>query len=296
MKYIIRTPSFDITLGGVIALHRLCHLLRGRGEDAYLWPGTKPVYDANHPLRSFYRFVRYFFQNIFGDGFKTFSEFDTPIAKYSDLENAVVVYGEGVLGNPLLSKKIVRWFLHKPGFHTGKIAYGIDELYFYYQKVFDDSNINSSSDNSLTVVMLLDKIYKQRNYGERKGRCYAVRKGRLRSDIPNLENEVVIDELSHAQVAKIFNEVEYFISYDTETLYSVYAAMCGCKSIVVPEHGVTKEQWRPEERYRYGIAYGFDDIEYAIETKELLLERLEQEASLEDSMVENFIKKTKEFF
>ena len=75
-------------------------------------------------------------------------------------------------------------------------------------------------------------------------------------------------------MAEVFNRVRVCISYDAYTMYSAYAAMCGCLSIVVPEEGVSKEKWLPNPADRYGMAYGFDDLLHAEQTRQLVLPRL----------------------
>ena len=72
-------------------------------------------------------------------------------------------------------------------------------------------------------------------------------------------------------------------------MYSRYAALCGYKSIIVPEKGISKTQWRPDESLRYGLAYGFDDLQYAEDTKDLLVKSLEDEKDNEKQMVRNII-------
>ena len=226
---------------------------------------------------------------ILGYKYKTYDRFDTPIAKYSDLKDAVVVYAEIVNGNPLLSKRVVRWLLHKPGFHTGEVDYGSDELVFYYQKAFADDIHDIGDDRMLKITMILDDVYKNQNLPNRSGTCYIVRKGNKRADLPDLQGELVIDGLSHEEISTIFNQVEYCVSYDPYTMYSRYAALCGYKSIIVPEKGISKTQWRPNESLRYGLAYGFDDLQYAEDTKDLLVKSLEDEKDNEKQMVRNII-------
>jgi hypothetical protein len=81
-----------------------------------------------------------------------------------------------------------------------------------------------------------------------------------------------------------------------ETMYSIYAVLCGCKSVVVPLEGLTKEDWQPQKEYRYGIAYGFDDLPEAESTKDLLLPYLKAEESKTNMSVELFVKKCRTFF
>jgi hypothetical protein len=216
----------------------------------------------------------------------------TPEARYRDLYGAIVIYPEVVSGNPLGSKRVVRWLLHRPGFHSGKIDYGEDDLFFYYQSAFNDPKYNKDSDNVLRTVWVRNDIYTQKNHSSRSKTCYTLRKSKERDILHDLTDWVLIDGLSHEEISKIFNECKYFISYDLYTMYSVYAAMCGCISIVVPIDGLSKEAWIPEPERRYGIAYGEDDIEFAIRTRNLLLEQLDRQEATNLETVKLFIEKT----
>jgi hypothetical protein len=52
------------------------------------------------------------------------------------------------------------------------------------------------------------------------------------------------------------------------------AAACGCESIVVPDPGVTEEQCFPDVRARFGLAYGFENIEKSKFTRHLVKDYL----------------------
>lgn len=294
-KFIIFSPGFREDSGGIIALHTLCNLINAENRQAYLWPAGKPRYDKKIPFISIYKIVKYWVRRH-DKQYKTFKLFNTPMAKYSDLKDAIVVYPEITSGNPLLANNVVRWFLHKPGFHSGEVNYGAGELYFYYQEAFNDIKINPNPDNKLQVLMVLDDIYKQKNFGERKGTCYILRKGQNREMVHDTNESILIDGLSHEEIAKVFNSVEMCISYDLHTMYSSYAALCGCINVVVPEENLSKEEWRPEEERRYGVAYGFDDIEHAIETRSKVLPLLQKKVKESKESVRNFIVKCDDFF
>ena len=72
--------------------------------------------------------------------------------------------------------------------------------------------------------------------------------------------------------------------------------MCGCISIVIPEEGLDKDIWRSKNpALRYGVAYGEEDISYALETQSKVRPYLK---SLENEMIpqlKEFIKKTKNY-
>lgn len=294
-KFIIYTHGYDENSGGKIALHQLCNLLNKEGESAYLWPAKKPLFDPKHFFRSVRKTLTYMIKKS-RRKFETFEGFDTPIAMASDLVDAIVVYPEVVDGNPLLSNHVVRWFLHKPGFHTNQINYGDHELYFLYSTICTHKEVKTDPENILEVRQIRDDIYKQYNFGERSGSAYMMRKGAGKKIVHDLNNSILVDSLSHSEIAKVFNEVKYFFSYDPYTLYSRYAAVCGCISIIIPEENVSREEWEPTPELRYGLAYGFEDIEHAEATRELVLPYLKRQEEEVNTSIRMFINKCEEFF
>jgi hypothetical protein len=293
-RFIIYVPSFDENIGGNIALHRLCDLLNRQGETARLWPYI-PRVNPGGPLKSAVRTL-FNWRDSPLDGYRTCEGFQTPIADSDDLKDAIVVYPEIVNGNPLRAKHVVRWLLHKPGFHTGSFEFGAKDKFFFYQKAFDIPELNPDGDNLLRTVYLRDDIYRQTNFGPRQGTCHILRKGKNRPMAHPIENSILVDDFSHQEMADVFNRVERCISYDTYTMYSHFAALCGCDSIIVPEEGVSKEQWYPDPADRFGLAYGFDDVENARETRPLLLAHLKAQESQANSSVGRFVMKCQAYF
>lgn len=298
MKYTIVAPSFQADSGGRIALHYLCHLLNEAGHHAELFPrGRVPLRRSSGP-RDFAILARYFARRVKQREWRYATNFnwDTPVTWSPPSEETVVVYPEVVKGNPLGAKRVVRWFLHKPGHITGVADYGENELYFFYQKAFNDPVINPNSENLLRIAWHRDDVYCRTNFGARSGTCYMLRKGRGRPLVHDTRESLLVDGLTHEELAQVFNEKKYFISYDPYTMYSRFAAMCGCTSIVIPEEGVSKEQWRPEDELRFGIAYGFDDIPWALETLPALESFIKRDKERQRELISDFIAKTEGFF
>lgn len=297
MKFIIVTHGYDDNAGGIVVLHQLCDRLNNLGYEAYIWPFFKPVLDWNNPFKTIYFLFKYFRKSL-KYGFQKDPKLNTPTASYQDIQNAVIVYPEVVVGNPLKAQNVVRWLLHKPGFNNGgKVEFGIEDLFFYYDKSFDDVRYNKSPENHLHIVSQRSDVYRVINEsGIREGSCYLLRKGYKRERVHETMNSRLIDGLSHEETAQVFNEVKYCISYDTYTMYNVYAVMCGCIPIVIPEIGVSKEEWQPNEENRYGIAYGFDDIEYAVKTRPLMLQCIEKQERESNESVIRFVEKCKSYF
>lgn len=278
INFIVYAYRYHDDAGGIVVLHKLCHLLNKNGYKASLWPNYKPIFDKSKFMKSIFKFLKYFRKSIHRK-FATNKLWDTPISCYKDLqnENTVVIYAELVDGNPLNAKNVVRWLLHKPGFHSNKINYSKNELVFYYLKSYIDNLTNINMKNELYIANNREETYYDKKLDSREGTCYILRKGKDRQIIHNVKDSILIDGKSHQEIAEIFNRTKMCISYDTYTMYSVYAAMCGCISVVVPDKGILEEEWLPDSKKRYGLAYGFENIETSKQTQKLLLERMKDE-------------------
>ncbi len=295
-KFIIFAPAYNEQQGGALVLHYLCHYLNEIGYDAVIWHKNRPVTSNLFEFRQYAHYLKKEAKWAVNRVKRKSNSLNTPLARRKDLIGAIVIYGEKIKGNPLESTKVVRWFLHKPGYHTGELDYGDEELYFYYQPVFDDVSLTGRSNFPLFISVWLKDTFKQSRYAKREGTCYILRKGRDRKILHDLDSGIVIDNLTNSEIANVFNRCEYCISYDLYTFYSQYAAICGCKSIVVPEIGVGKLEWQPKMVLRYGIAYGEEDLMWAIETKEKLLDYLEQEEQRNISATRDFAEQSLQFF
>ena len=215
------------------------------------------------------------------------------------LREFVVVYPEIVFGNPLNAQRVVRWFLHNPGFHTGRLNYGKNELYFKCRPAIEDFYSSGSvvSKNILKVFHCPFEDYNLNDVSlDRKGTAYCLKKGKHKPVQHDLNGSVLIDGKSNSEIASIFKRVKTFISYDTYTAYSRFAVLCGCESIVIPDQGVSKEQWHPNPADRYGLAYGFSDVEAASETAHLVKEYLLAKESKSIENVKDAVIEINDFF
>jgi hypothetical protein len=293
VEFVIWAPSFDQASGGAIALHALCDRLRQAGYSAALWPTLKPAPRGNLRLPSLRSIVGYLIK-------RNFLKFDrgpfkSRIARLRDLKNAIVIYPEIVAGNPLMAKHVVRWFLHRPGFHNGKVDYGADDLFFFYHEHFNDPTLNSDLSNRLTITWVND-VYRDEGAKDRRGTCYLLRKGKGRRLQHDSGASTLIDGRGPEEISRIFNTTERLYSYDLYTFYNVYAAICGCIPVVVPEEGLSEEAWLPVEGDRYGLAYGEHRIPWAVSTRGALIERLRQVRAGEEDMIRTFAAKCRAHF
>jgi hypothetical protein len=296
-RFLIFAPAYNESSGGAIVLHRLCHLINEAGRSAHLMPMFSS-HEANFlNIGAVTEMVERERQGLLTYPYPTNPYFNTPVFldnlhSVRDDDEVVVVYPEVVFGNPLAASNVVRWFLHDPGFHTGKVYYAKNELYFRYSPYTADYIVPGSrtAQDYLYVGYFPFEWYNLDNVAaERKGTAYATR-GSQKPVTHDLADSVCINGLLHDEVARIFKSVKTFISYDSRTLYSHLAALCGCDSVVIPDEGVDEASWRPEVASRSGIAYGYDKLEQARATAPQVFDYLNEKQQASMASVQKFLR------
>lgn len=302
-KFIIFTPSYNERSGGIVVLHKLCHLLNELGYDAKIYPYYERfTFDKTNLFKALWQHSKIELKNLF-TGFKVNAKFNTPVIKprsnFNVDRDTVVIYPEIVLGNPLNAKNVVRWLLHQPGFHTGEVMYSPGELLFKFNSAIDDFEYPGSktSTHELKVIHYPLEHYNLENVADnRQGITYCLRKGKDKPKVRDHSNDTLIDHLSHKEVAKAFKSSKQFISYDTYTAYSIFAVLCGCESIVIPDEGVNENEWYPNDTDRYGISYGLSNVDSAKETAHLVLEHIKNEELKSIANVKTCLRDIEQFF
>jgi hypothetical protein len=264
--FIIYTYDYSPGVGGIKVMHKLCDLLNKNGYKSYLMP--------IHIREDFY----------------VCDDYDTPLITQEildDLDNAIVIYPEGIKHNPLNAKNIVRWILGPPR-NEDIITYSKSDLIYWYMDYYYIESLGYK-ENILQISEFHDNIFK--NIGnKRNGSCYSIRKANPKQLIhPNDSIFIPFNSAGDlTSLSELFNKTERFYCYDNYTFLHTQAAMCGCLSIVVPDGVKTKEEWlEGSPLHKYGIAYGEDDISRAIETLPLLFKEIENQ---KNKMVEQTIK------
>ncbi|PFG07914.1 hypothetical protein [Marinobacter sp. LV10MA510-1] len=298
MKFIIWTPTYRENSGGIIVLHKLASLLCELGYSAKIWPHTKPALIELKSFQGWFRLAKWI-KFTAGNIFKRRdirSPYKLELASSFDIKDSIVIYPEIVAGNPLGAGRVIRWLLNSPGVINATKEFGQSDLFFYYNKHFNDWKLNPHEERHLKVFELMSSVYQNVNYGERIGQCYMVRKGKNRKLNYHDCDAEKVDGLSHKELAIFFNSTKYFICYDLYTMYCRYAVMCGCIPIVVPQEGLSKYDWRPEVDLTYGVAYGWEDLKWALDTRKKLLDSLITMDSAGVESVKNFLVITREHY
>jgi len=210
-----------------------------------------------------------------------------------EIKNSLVIYCEGTHGNPLNAPHVVRWMLSPLGTNVTLergASFGKKELVYYF----------NSELKFMKKPELIGKIYKnlgllcinsvvKNNQIERNEKwCFTIRKSYIhKSPIKYIHPEDAAEITrgnTQSTYVQIFNQYTFFISYDPLTFLTIIAALCGCISIVHPIEGIGKKEWVKMTAlneyleyknldYFYGVAYGMEDIEWAIATLHLMKEQ-----------------------
>ncbi len=319
-KFVIVSPRQNC--GGAIVLHKLCDLLKQKGykakifysntvADSQLLKNTGFGNKIKFWTISIIKFLKDFIKIVLGKllskskfknkhflkgyGYVPIKSIKRKFIPHVD-KDTIVIYPEVCYGNFLNAKKIVRYFLFHNKYKNQENAFGKDDLFISYRKVFNDYKLNP--DCKIVYISNFDEeLYKQTNFKKREGNCYIIRKGSKRDDLPKDFDGPILDSLSEEDIVKAFNKYKYCICYDTQTFYSSIAAYCGCISVVIPEKGKGREDYVSDSG-GYGVAYGLNDkeIEFATNTKDLLINQLKGINEESEHEVNKFIMYCSDYF
>ena len=227
-----------------------------------------------------------------------------------DLNDTIVIYCEGVVGNPLNAPYIVRWMLSELGKNipTSYVdTWGKNELIYYFNS---EQKINNSFEKIGTIYKLLPIIYinpsiTNYNLKNRSNYCHTFRKSSYYTIINNIHPKDSFEiHRAHSQkdYIEIFNKYKYFVCYDPLSFLCIIAALCGCISIVYPIDGLTKKDWLQRTAVSeylklknidniYGIAYGDNpkELEYANSTLHMVKEQWDDIKKYQNNNIIQFI-------
>ena len=312
--FVIVTPEFNPNVGGVVALHQLAHELRLLGEAVQLWPFGFH-FDPDSPrahLRAAIRHRReiHGLRRIWPRRLRHAHAWQPPAGfdvcygfpgELGDRDERIVIYPEIVAGNPLQAKHRVRWLMHEPGYFFSRIDIDTADYFVRYSQGFNQFRFYGMKlrERSLNVAHIpACYLNPPEESKPREGLVYCVRKGHKNFQPELVQGGICLDDLDHVEVAAHFRRAKRFISFDTRCFLTQVAVLCGIEVVVVPEPGVTSEQWNDDKSRRYGVAWGFDEDElrFARETAPLCREQLLQRVANQSDEVRSFVADCKEVF
>lgn len=286
LDYVICAPTYNENNGGSLFLHRLAVRLQELGHSVRLAPQPRLSEPGRRArLKALVSPPR--FDAAPGAAIPW-------VRGKKAIGNAIVVYPEVVLGNPLGAQNVVRWLLNKPGLlHSFLPVPG--EMYFKAGDFSDDPALTGGA--PLLTAWRVNPVYADPGEVRRSGTCYMIRKGADRDIVHDLRGSIRLDGKSHAEIADTFRRTETFYCYDEMTMYAQYAAVCGCLSIVIPKYFASHDDYVATRKIaRFGVSYGFDHVAHARATRHLVAGLLEEMARESDATIDRFVELTQRRF
>ena len=184
-----------------------------------------------------------------------------------DKRQPIVIYPEIVKGNPLEASKIARYYLNRPGFFTGTNYVNLNEFNFAYTSSM--LNGYAEADHILYLPLIDTNLFCPPKMPEKRvsGKvCYYLGRKRDAKRTSGLIKQDSIEitlkyPKNKNELVKIFQECEYFISYQDSSL-CLEAALCGCIAIILPDKNVESPLAQNETKM-YGMAWGDSPDEIA---------------------------------
>jgi hypothetical protein len=299
MPIVVWAGDFDENSGGQIVLHVLAYRLKELGQDVYI--ANESTIEPWGIVRGAVQRIKYWNRARLarkrkqppprGRDLLCHQTMPIPTLRHLPKEPFVAVYPEIVDGNPFGAPHVVRWLLHRAGFHNNAARFTQGEVTFFYQAAFAEGTVEVDQKRHLQVRWLRTDIYRDEMLPERSGSCRMVRKGTGTFSPGLAEGDAapLLDGMTHAQIAAIFNRCDRFYCHDPYTMYLYYAALCGCIPIVVPQPGLDAKSWRDGFELKQGVAYGEDELDFARATREGLLADMAAATEIEIASVVQFL-------
>jgi hypothetical protein len=252
--------------GGLTALKKLVEMLSDRGHTVY----------------------------VLHENFMTKNSTLISNVKELDMDKVIVIYPEIVTGNPYGGKHVVRWILY----HTKnqEMTWSDTDVYFYYNDFFK----TKKNKERLTLNCYEFRLDQLKDLGlERDGYCHVFRPDKSPNDY-KIGIKYDSEDLFHGflrngwdWLINKFNTKEYFLTYDDATYFSIISTLCGCKSVILYEN--KNPNFKSEvPLFKYGVAYGFEDLENSIKTRPLVNGHLKDMEKYSEKTVDDFISYWKE--
>jgi len=267
------TPEYIDYIGGVMVNHSLANYLAKLGENSYIYANsTKEGYSST--LIPWRTDIDYDPQNTIlicsaGAGEHTFEHY----------------IPENIKNIP----NKVKWLVND------QVKYYPEGEKFYTYCDYFSTLENQKVDGNFLSLDIEHNIFFNNNT-TRKGGCFYTKGTQIKNKY-HKDNDLSLDNIysmpsfqRNLYLSEVFNSKEYFICYSHRSFIAAIAALCGCTVIVIPYDDTPREYWENNfPTFKYGIAYGIDDIQWALDTKHLVRENLQniQSQGVED--IKSFI-------
>ena len=251
----------QVLTGGVVAFHKLAYEIAKRGYKVTIF--TEPAFP--HSSENNLNF-----------------EFD---------KNNTVILPSIDWKNKNRLPNVCRWVLHHLNKDLIRHVEKTDKIYNFGDFV----TCGLTEYGKLTTFDYHDGLFSNENR-ERNGKvCYILNKKTPKNykKILKVLNAHPIGNWkqmgSFNYLKEKFNEYEYFVTFDDKSFYTLGAAMCGCKSIILNLNETPEDYRTNNPIQKYGVACGIEDIAWAEETIDKVQEYVNQLIVEDGKTIDQFI-------
>ncbi len=216
-----------------------------------------------------------------------------------DNENTVFILPAGA-GDHTFAQDIPNFIHRSENIVRHQVNYQ-KELYpkenkFYKLSPYFDHLKEQKIDGYMPMLTVDFDLMKNHNL-PRSGRCYLIKGNEYIENQPlfHTQNDTNLDHYyqygkdKFKYLAEMFNKHEIFFSYNTQTFINNLAALCGCKSVIIPHPKTSREKVLKFPQNKYGIAYGFDDIQHSIDTLPLVRDHIKSHLLDQKNHLKSFV-------
>lgn len=233
----------------------------GSGADIILYNFAKKINDLNlyNIYAKLFVYDQSNIQNSFCNNFAHYGEINA---------NSVVIYTDGMEGDPYNVKNIIRWILLEIGTsYRDKYFYktwNINDYVYHWEK----THLLNAELRYLINIKLDDDIINPNFRTKTNDSCYLIKKKTLSAskiDYFHENNSVFLDNLSTENIKKYIFTSTKFYCYDLQTFFMIYAIIYKCQTFVYPDNTMTKEEYINKSvlnNFKYAnslFAYGLND-------------------------------------
>lgn len=236
IKFVVCTPPYANYSAGIIALHELCDALIQNGHEAYVafmhmnagrWSFHSPASDQG-----------------FDPNLKrmTIDCVDYDRAVNDALDNGICIYPEIVQGNPLMARRVVRYFLY----HDGGIT-GIKSGYDPSDYILSFSPAYFKNPNRVLFKPIVDSSMNDQGAPAFESRSLDLTffgKGPNYTQCHLIDGSVELPKTwpkSKAQLAALLRNTRYLYTWDYHSSLNVDAVLCGARPVLMQTKQVEQD-------------------------------------------------------
>lgn len=276
-RFIISTHGFDMGIGGLKVLHKLCHMLNTHGYDAYVIPVNFDV------------------------PFVVYEPYNVKLATnelLANLQDAIVVYPESWYGNYLNAPNVVRWILGPPD-KSHVDTWASNDLWFWLTHSYM-TNFNKDNTNILHITEQHRDIFFDKHI-PRSGSCWTLRKAQhyvTPNNYMHPKDSIFIPYNQAGDLiylSDLFNRSEVFYCYDNYTYLTVQSLMCNTDTIVISQN-CSRDHFMKGYILNKYVAFGLDDVERARQIRGGFINDLDLLEANSINQIHTFAQKCYDYF